>query len=132
MGHPNEQLVHDFFKSFATGDMELLESITTDDLTMVEPGTTHVAGVFSGRDKVLEMFAELGRVTEGTLTIDAVHHVLANDDVAVAVFDSSAVRDGERITAQVNELYTIRDGKIAQIQAFVFDMPEWDRAYRKD
>lgn len=132
MGHPNEQLVHNFFKSFATGDMDLLASITTDDLTMVEPGTTHVAGVFSGRDKVLEMFGELGRVTEGTLSIDSINHVLANDDVAIAVFDCSAVRNGERITAQVNELYTIRDGKIAQIQAFVFDMPEWDRAYRKD
>lgn len=132
MGHPNEQLVHNFFKAFATGDMELLGSITTDDLTMVEPGTTHVAGVFPGRDAVLEMFGELGRVTEGTLAIDEVHHVLANDDVGIAVFDCSATRHGERITAQVNELYTFRDGRIARIQAFVFDMPQWDRAYRKD
>ena len=132
MGHQNEQIVHDFFKAFATGDMELLAKVTTDDLTMVEPGTTHVAGVFTGRDAVLEMFAELGRVTEGTLAIDKVHHVLANDEVGVAVFDSSATRHGERITSQVNELYTFRDGKIARIQAFVFDMPEWDRAYRKD
>ena len=132
MTHPNEELVHNFFKAFATGDMELLNSITTDDLTMYEPGTTHVAGTFAGRDTVLEMFGELGRVTEGTLSIDSVNHVLANDQVAIAVFDCSATRHGEKITAQVNELYTIRDGKIAEIKAYVFDMPEWDRAYRKD
>ena len=106
--------------------------VTTDDLTMYEPGTTHVAGTFRGRDAVLAMFGELGAVTEGTLSIDAVRHVLANDEVGVAVFDCSAVRNGEKIEAQVNELYTIRDGKIAEIRAFVFDMPEWDRAYRKD
>lgn len=132
MSHPNEELVRNFFKAFASGDMELLHSITTDDLTMYEPGTTHVAGTFRGRDAVLAMFGELGVVTEGTISIDKLLHVLANDDVAVSVFDCSAVRHGEKITAQVNELYTIRDGKIAEIKAFVFDMPEWDRAYRRD
>lgn len=32
----------------------------------------------------------------------------------------------------MNELYAFRDGKIAQSQAFALDMPECDRAYRKD
>lgn len=48
------------------------------------------------------------------------------------VFDCSATRHGVRVSAQVNKLQTFRDGRIAQIQAFVFDMPEWNRAYRKD
>lgn len=132
MSHPNEQLVHDFFTAFSTGDMNLLRSITTDDLTMHEPGTTRFAGTFRGRDAVLAMFGELGAVTEGTLSIDVVRHVLAGDEVGVAVFECSAVRHGEEIRNQVNELYTFRDGKIAEIRAYVFDMPEWDRAYRED
>jgi len=132
MGHPNEEIVRNFFKAFSTGDMDLLRSITTDDLTMVEPGTTHAAGVFAGFDTVLAMFAELGRVTEGTLKVEAVEHILANDEVGIAVFRCSAIRHGELIQNHVNELYTFRDGKIAEIRAFVFDMPEWDRAYRKD
>lgn len=132
MPHPNEEIVHNFFKAFATGDMKLLESITTDDLVMYEPGTTAVAGEYKGRDAVLAFFGELGRITEGSLKIESVNQVLANDEVGISLFDCSAVRHGERITSQVAEVYTITDGKISSIRAYVYDMPEWDRAYREE
>ena len=131
MPHENEELVHSFFKAFANGDMKLLESITTEDLVMHEPGSTAVAGDYYGRDAVLAFFGELGRITEGTLKIEAVNEVLANDSIGVALFDCSAVRHGETIRSKVSEIYTIKDGKICDIRAYVYDMPEWDRAYRE-
>jgi hypothetical protein len=132
MAHKNEELVKNFFKAFSTGDMDLFHSITTDDLIMNEPGTTAVAGDYFGRDNVLAMFGELGRITEGSLKIEGVNHILANDDIGVAFFDCSAIRHGERIESMVAEKYTIRDGKISEIRAYVYDMPEWDRAYREE
>ena len=132
MTHKNEEVVRNFFKAFATGDMELLKSITTDDLVMHEPGTTAMAGDFHGRDAVLAFFGEVGRVTEGTLKIERVNEVLANDHIGIALFECSAVRSGETIRNQVSEVYKIKDGKICDMRAYVYDMPEWDRAYRED
>ena len=129
MPHENEEIVRNFFKAFATGDMKLLESITTDDLVMHEPGSTAVAGDYQGRDAVLAFFGELGRITEGTLKIEEVKEVLANDSIGIALFECSAVRHGETIRNQVSEVYTIKAGKICDIRAYVYDMPEWDRAY---
>lgn len=108
------------------------------ELTVEEIAVTHRRYADAARRTADASFEWLARDVRSArslteeLAIDKAHHILADDEVGIAEFDCSATRHGELISAKVNELYTFGDGKIAQIQAFVLDMPEWDRAYCKD
>ena len=127
--HPNKQLIHDFFEAFAKGDVEALRNLFAQDVVMIEPGHTDCAGEYHGKDEVFAFFAKLGERTKGTLRIERIHDILANDERAVAIFEVSGERDGEPLRWTVNELYEIRNGRIQTIQAFVFDTGPLDKAY---
>lgn len=127
--HPNQRLIEDFFGAFANGDVETLRRIFADDVVMIEPGNTDCAGEYRGQEEVFAFFAKLGERTKGSLKIERIHDILANDERAVAIFEVSGERDGEPLGWRVNELYEIRDGKIQSIQAFVFDVAPLDKAY---
>ncbi len=128
MAHPNEELARSFYAAFDKGDIDAVKAMTTDDLEMHEPGASPLAGSYRGKEAVFDFFARLGAVTGGTIRIEQVHDVLANDERAIGLFTSSAERNGETIRAEVAEVFEIVDGKIASIKAHVYDQPTWDRA----
>ena len=127
--HRNEVLVRRFYAALAEGDLEAIDAIVEDDVVFHEPGESRVGGDYRGKEEVLAFFARIGVVTEGTLRVDQVRDVVTNDRCAIALFDVSAQRGGQMIKGDVSELFTIVDGKITDIRAYVYDQPEWDKAF---
>lgn len=86
-----------------------------------EPGDHALAGDHRGRDAVMDIFRALGGVGGGTLRVGDTH--------VVALMSTSAERDGQRIRADVAEVYEIRDGRISDIRAYVYDQDAWNAAF---
>lgn len=129
MPHPNETLVRSFFAAFETGDLGALTALFTDDVVFHEPGDHALAGDHRGRDAVMDFFRALGGVGGGTLRVDEVRDIIGGDTHVVALMSTSAERDGQRIRADVAEVYQIRDGRICDIRAHVYDQDAWNAAF---
>lgn len=127
--HPNEKVVRSFFDAFATGDLGVLDTIFSDDVVFHEPGRHRLAGSYEGREAVLGFFRDLGGVGGGTLRIDEVRDLIAGDRRVLALLSTSAEVNGERVRADVAEVYTVRDGQIVDIRAYVYDQATWNTAF---
>lgn len=127
--NPNEQLVRNFFAAFDRGDMQALSDILDDDVIHHEPGLSDLAGDYKGKEVVFDFFRRIGERTNGSLHIEAVHDIFGSADRAVALFTAGGERDGESISWDVAEVYEIRNGKITDIRAYVFNPTDLDRVF---
>jgi hypothetical protein len=57
--HPNLSLIHSFFKSYASNDLEGIKKILSPDIEWVIPGRHVLSGTKVGVEEVLEYFKQL-------------------------------------------------------------------------
>ena len=97
MAHPNEDLVREGFAAFGRGDVDALrKQFFTDDVRRHAPGRNPVSGDYEGTEQVLQFFARLVELTDGTFSLE-LHDVLANDEHAVALVTVRAERAGKQL-----------------------------------
>ena len=115
MAHPNEDLVREGFAAFGRGDTDALRNqIWADDVRWHVTGRTPLAGGYEGPDQVLQFFARLFELTDGTLSLE-LHDVLANDEHAVALFTLRGQRAGkQQLTDNMVQTFHFLDGKVSE------------------
>lgn len=125
----NATLAREIFRCFAERDPLALRDVFAEDAVWRVPGTSSVAGVYRGRTEIFRFLASLKRRTDGTYTsrlIDA----LGSDDRAAALYRASGTRNG--ITLDIDQvlLFTIRDGKVAEVTALPSDPDAFERFWK--
>jgi ketosteroid isomerase-like protein len=109
--HPNAAVIRSAYEAMGKGDIASFTAVLDDDIVWHE-STPGMEGDYRGRDDVL---AFLGSVFQAGMEMDiSVHDILANDDHAVILHETSVTQDGRTLAARYCDVYHLRDGKITE------------------
>jgi ketosteroid isomerase-like protein len=123
----NLELVRRGYAAFSAGDVDTLRTIMAPDVVHTVPGTSAIAGAHKGIDAVLALYANLYELSKSTMRVDLEHVVSDGGDQVIAIHTSSAEREGKSMTSREALLFTIRDGRVIEIQDFFDDIDAQDR-----
>ena len=129
--HPNVKVIRDLYDAFARQDREVVTSLIAEDCRWVIPGRGKQAGVYEGRDTVLELFRSITKETAGSAEFD-LDAIIADDRYAVVLQRGRGTFKGE--TAHLDEclVYEIVDGKVVGMKEFQFDLYTLDEWWNAD
>lgn len=120
--HPNAALVRSMFDAFARRDAAAIAAAIPEDAVWHFPGKRGaLAGEHRGREAILLFLANVMALSAGTFRLE-LHDVRASDDGAVALFTGHGVRNGKTLDNPTCLRIDIRDGKVAEIWEFVWDL----------
>lgn len=119
--HPNAERIRRGYEAFANGDLETIDALLDDAIVWRVPGRGPLAGDHRGKEAVFGLFAEMFRLSRGTLRVEIID-VLANDRRAVAITRSVAELGGRWHEQQGVAVYEIRDGRAVEA-VFMFVDP---------
>lgn len=125
----NLETVRQGYAAFSSGDMDTLMKLYSDDAVHVVPGESRVSGSHKGKDSILTLYAALFELSGGTFRIQLDHVLSDGGDRVVSIHTSSMEKDGETITQTEVLLFTLVNGKVAEIQDFFADISLNDRLF---
>jgi len=118
-GHEMTGLVGKMYDCFARGDMDTLKrEVFAPDLKWSLPGHHPLSGVKNGADEAIAFFVELGKTG---IVVDNVSFGTVGDDRVVETHTGHGHVDGREYIFPTCSVYTMRDGKIANVQVYTAD-----------
>jgi ketosteroid isomerase-like protein len=124
MAHPNVELVRKGFEAFAAGDMATMAQIMADDARWHFPGTSPASGDFEGTEAIFASFARLGQ--EADSLQQEIHAILADDEHAVALVKTTAVRGDKTLQYDMVFVFHVAGGKMTEAWVTPVDRPAVD------
>jgi ketosteroid isomerase-like protein len=122
MSSENIRVVERFEHAFVRGDMDEVLSLLHEDIVVHEAPSLPYAGDHRGHDGFLKLAEAFNRVWEMTSPLDLT--VLDAGETAVVVlvrYDVVARATGNALTLDHVEIYTVRDGKISDLDVYYRD-----------
>ena len=125
--HPNMTLAREGFDGFVTLDLPALSRQLAPDVVYHFPGRSPLAGAHKGKDAVLDFFVNAFRYTVGTLNV-RLKELLADANHAVLYWSNTAHLPGTdlRLSADICEVLTLKDGKVVEAHWFVDNQRAFD------
>jgi ketosteroid isomerase-like protein len=120
----NALVIHELYDAYVTGNIAAFDAYT-DDSVWVEVGRNERTGVSRGKQAILEHGMQLAVLTDGTIATKVEEILPGNDHVAV-LERATAKRNGRELDMDCCSMYTLRDGKIAELHVLPFDAARWD------
>ena len=120
----NAQVIHELYDAYVTGNIAAFDAYT-DDSVWVEVGRNERTGIYRGKQAILEHGMQLAVLTDGTIATKVEEILPGNDHVAV-LERATAKRNGRELDMDCCSIYTLRDGKIAELHVLPFDAAIWD------
>ena len=121
MSHPNETMLRDAYDAFSKGEIGALTAMLSGDISWHASGESPAAGDYTGTDGVLQFFASMMAVYDGTLEV-TVEDVLAGDLHGVVLTHERGTHDGRRLEYTSVHVWTIRDGKCTAFVSYEDDV----------
>lgn len=122
----NLEVVRRGYAAFSAGDMATLSELFAPDIVHVVPGSSQLAGAHKGPQNVLAMYGKLAELSGGTVRVELEDVLSDGGDRVVAIHRATAERNGQTLTEREALLFTIVDGKVAEIQDFFADIERND------
>lgn len=122
----NIEIVQSYVDSLSKGDMETVGQLLADDVIWHQPGSSHLSGLHSGKEKV---FAHLGKFMElssNTFRVSKVQAVMGNGNMVTATMHFMAERLGRNLSMDGVDVMRIDAGKIKEVWLFSGDQAEED------
>ncbi|HLA15280.1 MAG TPA: nuclear transport factor 2 family protein [Candidatus Limnocylindrales bacterium] len=114
--HRNAALVRQALGALSAGDMQGVADMLADDVVWHEIGNPEPV---RGKAALAARFASAGP-DWGTFE-SSLHDVVANDDHAIALAETTVTRGGRSLRYRTAEIYHVRDGKVTERWAFSDD-----------
>jgi len=108
--HPNAAVIRSAYEAISKGDMPAVAGLLDDDITWYE-STGGMEGIYHGRDRVLAFLGQVFQQAGMQMSV-SIHDILANDDHAVILHESTLTVGDRTHTGQYADVYHLRDGKI--------------------
>jgi ketosteroid isomerase-like protein len=122
MSSENVRVVEQFEHAFVRGDMDEVLSLLHEDIVVHEAPSLPYAGDHRGHDGFLKLAAAFNRVWEMTSPLDLTFLDAGETAVVVLVrYDVVARATGNPLTLDHVEIYTVRDGKITDLDVYYRD-----------
>lgn len=119
-----EDIVRRFDLAVLEGDLDLAMTLAHEDITIREaPGLPYAREFYVGRDGIVELMEEVGRWWEFVAELDTNYRGVS-ESLVVARIRCPRIRlrpTGREAVFDVTEWMTVRDGKVAGVEAFHFD-----------
>ncbi len=112
--HPNIAIVRRFYHAFISRDTQTIWSIAGHDLVLHLPGRSKYAGVYNGREEVLELFYRVGKDAEGSVRLE-LHDIVGGDQHVVGLHRATASRGGKTLDLNGTSLCHMADGTITEV-----------------
>ncbi len=115
----NKDIIKTFYAAGARGDMDRCFSLIADDIRWVNIGSTRFSGTYVGKEALVEqllgpLFEQLKAGISSTI-----ENLIAEGDFVVAQTTGSAeTTDGKPYNNSYCQVFTIRDGKIAEVKEY--------------
>ena len=122
---PNANLVMRGFEAFASGDMETMTEILAPDIKWHAAGNNILSGDYEGLESVLALFGRVGQETQGSFS-NEVHAILADDEHAVALVNTSATRGDKTLEGRGVFVYHISGGRATEVWLLTMDQAAAD------
>jgi ketosteroid isomerase-like protein len=110
----NIALIRKGFEAFNKGDTVTLTDILTADCVQRMAGDSRFSGDHKGRDNVLAMYGEMGKLTDGTMRA-VLSDVYASEHGAVALYTATAKRNGKKLHEKYALVFQIVDNKVIDL-----------------
>lgn len=122
-----EDLAHKFHGALVAKDWEGMRALFHDGATWTLPGDNVISGSAQGVDEVIEramLIASYG------LSFKLEHVLLSRDNMALSLHNT-AERDGIRLDEHLATVCRLREGRIAEIETFLSDVPGMNRFFAR-
>lgn len=112
------RFVDDLYAATGRGDWDAAEAMLTDDFFITEAPGLPMAGTYSGRGALRELYSRVF----GLLEVSALDRLqtLTGEDCAISVLHMHFAGEGNT-PAELCEMFWFRDGKCCEIKPFYFD-----------
>jgi len=110
--HPNVAIVKRACVAARKGDRSAVAELFAEDAELFVPGDNLLAGLYEGREAVLDFYRKAKELSDGTLKA-FLHDVVANDRHAFAIENFMATRGDRNLDSRDVTVYHVVDGKIA-------------------
>ncbi len=111
-GHPNAAIIRSAYEAVEKGDVAAYAALLGDDIIWHE-STPGMEGDYHGRDQVLAFLGQVFQEAGMQMSV-SVHDILANDDHAVILHESTLTMGDRTHTGQYADVYHLRNGKITE------------------
>jgi ketosteroid isomerase-like protein len=122
----NASSIRKAYEDFANGDVPAVLEAFDASITWHVPGHSPLSGDYKGHDEVVGFFKRTMELSGGIFSID-VHHVLAEDDIVVAVVTVKAERNGRQAAFPEVHVWRLANGKVTEFREFQGDEQTEDR-----
>lgn len=110
------------FEAFGARDMAALGELFDADAIWHGAPAGILGGTFTGRDAIFGFFGQIGTETDGSFHTVPSEFAAVGDKVFVRTIASGS-RKGRRLEAHEVLVFTLRGGKVHEVEIFVYDHP---------
>ena len=122
----NATLIRKVYDDFAKGDIPAVLETFDVSITWHVPGHSPLSGDYKGHDEVVGFFKHTLALCSGIFVIE-VHHVIAQEDLVVALVTVKAERNGRSAAFPEVHVWRLANGKITDFREFQGDEQTEDR-----
>ena len=122
----NATIIRKAYDDFAKGDIPAVLEAFDASITWHVPGHSPLSGDYKGHNEVVGFFKHTVELSGGVFAIE-VHHVLAEDDVVVAIATVKAQRNGRSAAFPEVHVWRLVNGKVTEFREFQGDEQTEDR-----
>lgn len=124
--NPVTEVVQSYFDSLASGDLQKLGSLLSDDIIWHQPGKGQLSKTYRGKGEVFALFGKFMEISKGSFKIDHVESIMANGDLVTATLRFSAKNGKSEIAMNGVDLMKVENGKIKEVFLFSGDQKAED------
>lgn len=111
----NIEIVQNYVDSLSKGDMEKVGQLLADDVIWHQPGSSHLSGLYSGKQKVFAHLGKFMELSDNTFRVNKVQSVMANGNMVAATLHFMAERPGRKLSMDGIDVMRIDGGKIKEV-----------------
>lgn len=122
----NTAIIRKAYNNFAKGDIPAVLETFDASISWHVPGHSPLSGDYKGHNEVVGFFKHTMELSGGVFGIE-VHHVLAEDDVVVALVTVKAERNGQSAAFPEVHVWRLVNAKATEFREFQGDEQTEDR-----
>lgn len=111
------------YAAFNTGDSQTLRELFTRDVVHRVPGDGPLSGAYKGVDNVLNHYAHIAQLTDGTFRAHLIEVHGDGQGHVVAIHQGSGTRNGTTRVSRGSILFTFRDERVCDLMELSADVP---------
>jgi len=128
MRHPNEDVLHEAYAAFTSGNLEGYLAHCTEDITFRVPGRNPVSGTYARSQFLSPFISSVMELCNHTFR-ETVLDVVANDQRGLVLAEHQFQRKGKTYVYKTAHIYRIRGGKLAEFLEYPEDLYLFDEAW---